>query len=142
LKLDLGVCVLRRLGILKKEKPLTKVKTKVVTCFKKRGAYRKNTSVLQEVGTTDFCCNKRDFDIVCIVHLNQLYKQTNEMHFLHVFIVQFLYNSTCFERPFCSWTSDDEGNGRSKHVELYKNCTINTYRKCIVFVCLFVCLFI
>ena len=115
------------------------------------------------------------------------------MHFLYVFILQFLYNSTRFERPFrsssgvhdllycssvqtmqtcliapsygwnCSsvqtmqtcliapsygwnwfqpncrysksWTSDDERNGRSKHVELYKNCGINTYRKCILLVC-------
>ena len=24
------------------------------------------------------------------------------MHFLYVFILQFLYNSTCFERPFSS----------------------------------------
>ena len=57
------------------------------------------------------------------------------MHFLYVFILQFLYYSTCFERPFRSssgvhdllytaaeysksWTPDDERNGRSKHVEL------------------------
>ena len=32
----------------------------------------------------------------------QLYKQTNRMHFLYVFILQFLYNCTCFERPFRS----------------------------------------
>ena len=31
----------------------------------------------------------------------------------------------------------DERNGRSKHVQLYKNCRINTYRKCILFVCLY-----
>ena len=42
------------------------------------------------------------FDIVCTVHRNQLYKQTNTMHFLYVFILQFSYNSTCFERPFRS----------------------------------------
>ena len=39
-------------------------------------------------------------DIVYTVHRIQLYKQTNKMHFLYVFILQFLYNSTCFERPF------------------------------------------
>ena len=113
------------------------------------------------------------FDVVCSMHRNQLYKQTKKMHFLYVFILQFLYNSTCFERPFrsssgvhdllrsaavckpCkrisdtftrfvqstrnskSWTPDDELNGRSKHVELYKNCRINTYRKCILLVCLY-----
>ena len=113
------------------------------------------------------------FYIVCTVHSNQLYKQTNKMHFLYIFIQQFLYNSTCFERPFrsssgvhdllylqlstsranvfadtfarlvlsCryskSWTPDDERNGRSKHVELYKNCWINTYRKYILLVCLY-----
>ena len=32
----------------------------------------------------------------------ELYKQTNKMHFLYVLILQFLYNSTCFERPFRS----------------------------------------
>ena len=31
-----------------------------------------------------------------------LRKQTNKMHFLYVFILQFMYNSTCFERPFRS----------------------------------------
>jgi hypothetical protein len=31
-----------------------------------------------------------------------LYKQTNKMYFLYVFILQPLYNSTCFERPFRS----------------------------------------
>ncbi len=35
----------------------------------------------------------------CII---QLYKQTNQMQFLYVFIVQFLYNCTYFERPFYS----------------------------------------
>ena len=40
------------------------------------------------------------FDFVCTVHRNQLYKQTIKMHFLYVFILQFMYNSTCFERPF------------------------------------------
>ena len=34
-------------------------------------------------------------------------------------------------------TPDDERNGRSKHVELYKNCRINTYRKCMLLVCLY-----
>ena len=75
------------------------------------------------------------------------------MHFVYVFILQFLYNSTCFEGPFRSSsgvldflytaaeyrktrTPDDERNGLSKHVELYKNCRINTYRKCILLVCL------
>ena len=36
-----------------------------------------------------------------------------------------------------SWTPDDEWNGRSKHAELSKNCRINTYRKCILLVCLY-----
>ena len=88
------------------------------------------------------------------MHCNQLYKQTNKLHFLYVFILQFLYNSTCFERPFRSSsgvlvflysaavyrksrTPDDERNGPSKHVELYKNCRINTYTKCILLVCLY-----
>ena len=31
-----------------------------------------------------------------------LCKQTNKMHFLYVFILQSLYNRTCFERPFRS----------------------------------------
>ena len=48
------------------------------------------------------------------------------MHFLYVFILQSLYKSTCFERPF-----------RSKHVDLYKDCRINTHRKCILLVCLY-----
>ena len=26
------------------------------------------------------------------------------------------------------WTPDDERNNRSKHVELYKNCRINTFK--------------
>ena len=43
-----------------------------------------------------------EFDIVCTAHRKQLYKKTNKMHFLYVFILQFLYDSTCFERPFRS----------------------------------------
>ena len=50
----------------------------------------------------DHISHRLVFDIVCNVHRNQLYKQTNKMHFLYVFIPQFLYNSTCFERPFRS----------------------------------------
>ena len=34
------------------------------------------------------------------------------------------------------WTPDDERNGRSKHVELQKDCRINTYKMCILLVCL------
>ena len=45
---------------------------------------------------------KSQFDIVCTVHRNQFYKQTNKMHFLYVFILQSFCNSTCFERPFRS----------------------------------------
>ena len=45
-------------------------------------------------------CNR--FDIVCTVHRNQLYIQTNKMHFPYLFILQFLYDSTRFERPFRS----------------------------------------
>ena len=87
------------------------------------------------------------------------------MYFLYAFTLQFLYNSTCFERPFrsssgvhkftvfCSsvqtmltcltvrsygWNNHKtERNGLSKHVELYKNCRVNTYRKCILLVCLY-----
>ena len=33
---------------------------------------------------------KGKFDVVCTVHRNQLYKQTNKMHFLYVFILQFM----------------------------------------------------
>ena len=46
-----------------------------------------------------------------------------------------LFVQSC--RYSTSWTPDDERNGRSKHVELYKNCRINTYRKCILLVCLY-----
>ena len=63
----------------------------------------------------------------------------------------FWCKSTFFERPFLSSsgvhdsaavysksrTPDDERNGRSKHVELYKNCRINTHRKCILLVFLY-----
>ena len=37
-------------------------------------------------------------------------------------------------------TADDERNGPSKHVEIYGNCRINTYRNCILLVCLYNCL--
>ena len=83
----------------------------------------------------------------------QLYKQTNKRQFLYVFILQFLYNSTRFERPFRSSSGVHDllysaalhkpckrvcrRNGRSKRVELYKNCRIYTYRKCILLVCLY-----
>ena len=40
------------------------------------------------------------FDIVCTAHCNQLYKQTNKMQLLYVFILQFLYKSACFEDHF------------------------------------------
>ena len=91
--------------------------------------------------------------------IKQLYKHTNNMHFLCVFILQFLYDSTCFDRTFRSPSAvhdllylqlctnrvnvsidknaDDERNGRSKHVELYKKCRKNTYRKCILLVYLY-----
>ena len=36
-----------------------------------------------------------------------------------------------------SWTPDGERNGRSKNVELYKNCGINTYRKGMLLVYLY-----
>ena len=91
------------------------------------------------------------------------------MHFLYVFILQFLYNSICFERPFrssiavydllylqlCtnhalhglyraadtkSWIPDDERNCRSKYADLHKNCRINTCRKCILLFFLYNCL--
>ena len=44
----------------------------------------------------------KNFYIVCTVHRNQLYKQTNKVHILYVFILQFLSSSACFERPFHS----------------------------------------
>ena len=34
-------------------------------------------------------------------------------------------------------TVNHKRNGHSKHVELYKICRINTYRKCILLVCLY-----
>ena len=92
----------------------------------------------------------------------KFYKQTNKMHFF-VCIYSTIRNSTCFERLFRSslgvhkftisaarlhgvykaadtanlWTPDDERNSRSKHVELCKNCRINTYRKYILLVFLY-----
>ena len=45
---------------------------------------------------------KGEFDIVCTVHRNKLYKQTNKMHFFVSIYFTVLYNSTCFERPFRS----------------------------------------
>ena len=101
------------------------------------------------------------FDIVCTVHRNQLYKQTNNMHLLYVFILQSLYNSTCFERTFHSSSGVHDllylqfctnhtnvsnclvlrlglvPTGRSQHADLYKNCSINKYRKCVLLVCLY-----
>ena len=61
------------------------------------------------------------------------------MHFLYVFILQSLYNSTCFERPFrsSSGVHDLLYLQLCKHVELYINCRINTYRKCILLVYLY-----
>ena len=46
---------------------------------------------------TSSCNTTISFDIVCTAHRNQLYKQTDKMHFPYVFILQFLYKSTCFE---------------------------------------------
>jgi hypothetical protein len=37
-----------------------------------------------------------------IILIGIFYKQTNKIHFIYVFILQFMYNSTCFERPFLS----------------------------------------
>ena len=108
---------------------------------------------------------EKQFDIVYTVHRNQLRKQTNKMHFMYLFynfctnlhvskdhfvhhqefmiycILQLctnhalhgLYRAAEYSK---SWTPDDERNGRSKHVDLYKNCRINTYRKCILLVSL------
>ena len=53
------------------------------------------------------------------VHHKQLYKQTNKMHFLYVFIPQYLYNFTCFKWPFHS------SSGVHKftvYAALYKPC--------------------
>ena len=68
-----------------------------------------------------------------------------------VYILQSSYNSTCFERPFRSSSGVHDllysaalykpckrvCRHVSKHVELYKNCRINTYRKCVLLVCLY-----
>ena len=35
------------------------------------------------------------------------------------------------------WTPDDKRNRHSKYVELYKECRINIYKKCILLVCLY-----
>ena len=43
-----------------------------------------------------------------------LYKETNKMHFQYVFILQFLYKATFFERPFRS--------SSGVHELLYKPC--------------------
>ena len=79
----------------------------------------------------------REFDIVCTVHRNQLYKQTNKMHFPYVFILQFLYSSTCFERPFRSSSGvhdllyvqlcTNRANGKTKQLDTFarfvQSCT-------------------
>ena len=60
------------------------------------------TKLAYHFSHTQHHINSDKFDTVCTVHRNQLYKQTKKMHFLYVFILQFLYSSTCFERPFRS----------------------------------------
>ena len=65
------------------------------------------------------------FDFVCTVHRNQLYKQTNKMRFLYVFILQFLYKSTCFERPFrSSWGVHDLLYSAALYISCWKVKTI------------------
>ena len=86
-------------------------------------------------------------------YINKITRST-----FYVFILQSLYYST-FTVGTCSkckaeqlgkfewceqtcrygksWTPDDEHNSLSKHVELYKDCRINTYKKCILSVCLY-----
>ena len=44
----------------------------------------------------------RQFATACTVHRNKLYKQTNKMHFLYVFILQHFCNSTCLKQLFLS----------------------------------------
>ena len=66
---------------------------------------------------------------------------------LHVSNSLFVHHQECTNHAkhglyraaeYCkSWTPDDERNGRSKHVESYKVCRINTYRKCILLVFLY-----
>ena len=52
---------------------------------------------------TQYEKSKNDDNKFCGATLKtHLYKQTNKMHFLYVFILQSLYNSTCFERLFRS----------------------------------------
>jgi hypothetical protein len=48
-----------------------------------------------------------------------LYEQTNELHFLYVFILQFFNNSTCFERTF---RSSSGVNKFTVSAALYKPC--------------------
>ena len=105
--------------------------------------------------------DSKDCLTLYVPYHNQVHIQTNKMHFLYVFILQFMYNSTCFEQPFrsssgihdllylhglyrvvqsCrwskSWTPDDERKCCSKYVELYKNCTIHTESASCWFVCI------
>ena len=65
-----------------------------------------------------------------------------------MFCVGLITNSDFFSRHVCMVSTElqntvnhellmMERNGRSKHVELYKDCRINTYRKCILLVCLY-----
>ena len=42
-----------------------------------------------------------DFDIVCTVHRNQLYKQTNKMDFLYVFILSIFVQLYTLGTTFC-----------------------------------------
>ena len=61
------------------------------------------------------------------------------MHFLYVFILRFLCNSTCFERPFRSSSGVHEllyPQLCTNHANV-KNRRIDTYRKCILLVCLY-----
>ena len=51
-----------------------------------------------------------------------LYTQPNKMHFLYVFILQFPYNSTCFERTFLS--------SSGVHDLLYSAALYKPYKPC------------
>ena len=61
------------------------------------------------------------FEVLSTVHRNQLYEQTNKMHFLYIFILQTFYNSTFFERPIRS----SSGVHDLPYLQLCTNCALH-----------------
>ena len=78
--------------------------------------------------SNDHFIHHQEFMIYCILQLCTNHANVSR----HVYML-----CTQPQNTVNLWTPDDERNGRSKQVELYKNCRINTYRKCIVLVCLY-----